>query len=255
VWLLIGALGLGIVCVGLIAASFAARWGAARWLKVPGIGPFGIGTKSDGEPASGLRRAFVHVCALSSTYLVSVLLFVIAFVVVGDNVSTTRVQVLPGPAKEAGMRDGDRIVRVDDQPIREWEELRAAFHSHASTEIRIEIEREGSLQTLHVTPGADGIIRVTPILERRPVGFGSAALRASVQPLRVMADTARGMLGWFQRSEKTELSGPVGMSRAVGAAGARGVGELLYILGLLAAYVWPGFVLLEIAIAVIAARK
>ena len=62
------------------------------------------------------------------------------------------------------------------------------------------------------------------------------------------------IVGLVSGREKAQFVGAVGVTREVGSAGERSLTDMLYLLGLLAAYVWPAFVLLEIVIAIVASR-
>lgn len=54
-----------------------------------------------------------------------------------------------GPAHEAGLRAGDVVVRVDDRPVTEVDQLRAALSSgYRSPPVPVEIVREGAELTL-----------------------------------------------------------------------------------------------------------
>ncbi len=64
-------------------------------------------------------------------------------------------EVIPGgPAAAAGLRDGDLILRVDDQTIRNWGDLVRAIRKHkVGDEIRITVDRLGEKKVFRVTIG------------------------------------------------------------------------------------------------------
>ena len=91
-------------------------------------------------------------------------------------------EVTPGkPAAVAGLTRGDRIVRINSEPIADFEDLRLAIGMNAGTKIRIEYIRNGAHRVTTLTPErVDG--------EFGPVG------RAGIAPLRVpvIGGTAAG---------------------------------------------------------------
>jgi len=64
-------------------------------------------------------------------------------------------EVIPGsPAAQAGLQDGDLVVRVDDQPIRRWEELvEAVRKKKAGDWIRVIVDRLGEKKTFRIQVG------------------------------------------------------------------------------------------------------
>ena len=60
------------------------------------------------------------------------------------------------PAAAAGIRVGDRILRVAGREVDTWEELVYAVVPRADREIDVVLRREGGVQTVQVTPAAQG---------------------------------------------------------------------------------------------------
>lgn len=59
------------------------------------------------------------------------------------------------PAERAGLRAGDRITRINSEPINDWEDLRLAIIMHAGTPLRVEYVRNGAARTTILTPKHD----------------------------------------------------------------------------------------------------
>jgi len=85
-----------------------------------------------------------------------------------------------GPAAEAGIQSGDRIVRVDGKEIDSWSGLSEAIGGFPNKELKIEWERSGERHASNVTPRdlkGVGKIEIYGAVEKRKVGAGEALKR------------------------------------------------------------------------------
>ncbi len=57
-----------------------------------------------------------------------------------------------GAAEQAGLREGDRIVRIDGSPIERWSQLVEAVQSHPGEPLDVTVERNGERLHLRVVP-------------------------------------------------------------------------------------------------------
>ena len=63
--------------------------------------------------------------------------------------------VAGGAAARAGLRDGDEIVAIDNQPVRSWQELVAAVRAHPQRQLMLEVKRGATrIAALPITPEA-----------------------------------------------------------------------------------------------------
>jgi regulator of sigma E protease len=80
----------------------------------------------------------------------------------------------PGmPAAEAGLRAGDRILALDGQPIRTWDEMAELISKRAGEPIALAIERKGQRLDVTVTPQA--------VTERDPLGHETKVGRIGIE--------------------------------------------------------------------------
>jgi regulator of sigma E protease len=188
-------------------------------------------------PPSWWRLLSVWAVAALSPLCVSIGLFWVSLLLAGDSKPSLRVDVLDGAARAAGMRDGDRIVRVGSQLAGSWDEARSLVQKAAGP-IPVQVERDGQALELLVTP-RNGRIGVSPQYDIEPIGPIAALKRAGPMPLLVVRDAARNLLQAVSGQERAELRGPVGIVREAGKTGQSRTGELLLFAAALAAYFWP----------------
>lgn len=242
---LFGVVGLlGLLLAMALSMTFAAR-GARRLL---GVGNF---RWFDERPAKAAwwRWGLVRSSSALAPVALSIALFGGSMFVGGVKESdpSTRVEVLDGPARESGMRDGDRVMRIGGEPIADWDQLRAAVKRHPGATV-VEVERDGAKVALSVTPHA-GRIGVQPRTLTRKLGAADTARRAIPMPFAVVRSTLRELGRSVTATSAPELSGPVGIVRETSRAGQDSGSSYFFLLAVLAGYLWPfaaGLVLFDV---------
>ena len=82
-------------------------------------------------------------------------------------------QLLPDQrAQAAGLKEGDRILAVNGESVKDWSELVTIIQAAPETSLRFEVERDGREETLDVTPA-----------ERLVDGQAQGYIGAGVQPV------------------------------------------------------------------------
>ncbi|HEY8075178.1 MAG TPA: RIP metalloprotease RseP [Labilithrix sp.] len=188
-----------------------------------------------------------------ANYLFASVLMFFGFLLGGNTIvdeASMRIHVGPGgPAAQVGIQDGDKILSVNGEAIKDWDELKKTIGAHPSQPVDIEIERGKDKLHFFPTPQADnekkGKIQVMPELRTVPVTAGEAAVLSIEQPPKVVYGLIKGLGRILAGKEKPELSGPVGIVKEVGAAARDGIHTYLGFLGVLSAYL-GGFNLLPV---------
>lgn len=101
-----------------------------------------------------VKRAAIVAAGPVFNLLLAVAVFVWIFMAYGVPVLTTRVGgVEPNsPAARAGMQKGDRIVGVDGQEVKKWEELSGKIKGSAGRTLQVRVERESRQIELAIQP-------------------------------------------------------------------------------------------------------
>jgi regulator of sigma E protease len=231
------------IAFALAAILIGAGVAGARWLVTRA---FGIRTSfremvnttfDRGRPVLAYARALASIAAI---YLACVIVFIPGYT--GDTTvideTSMRVTVRKsGPAAQAGIADGDRIVSVDGEAVTDWDQLKKLVAAHPNETIKVEVDRGGERKTFSVTTDGPKMY-VGPYAEKKPVSAGWTLTVAFEAPYKVVSGIVRGVARSF--GEKPELTGPVGISREMSAAKEEGMGTFFRLLGALASY--QGFV-------------
>ncbi|MGR2857487.1 sigma E protease regulator RseP [Erwinia sp. 1181_3] len=151
-------------------------------------------------------------------------------------------------ASRAGLQAGDRIVKVDGQPLDQWQNFVATVRDNPGKDIAIEVERQGSTVSLTLTPdvnphnkaeGFAGVIpRINPLPEEyrtvRQYGPFAAIGEASAKTWQLMKLTV-SMLGKLIVGDVklNNLSGPISIAQGAGMSAEYGLIYYLMFLALI----------------------
>src|SRR5688572_17261914 len=189
--------------------------------------------------ASLLGRISAIFAGPLANYLFASVFFVAAFLISGDAVPTTTVEVMAeGAAKSAQMRDQDKIVRINETQINDWDQMREIILKSPNKPLDVVVLRDGKEIKLKVTPEpkgekGGGQIGVKPVTKRIPMAPKDAVIRSVVEPALVVQALVVGLARIVTGKQKPELTGPPGIVKEIGKAAERGLADYLYLLGLL----------------------
>ncbi len=228
------------------------------YVQIAGMNPYEDSDPKDPESyanASLWARIVTIAAGPIANYLFASVLMFFGFLLGGNAVvdeASMRVHVGPnGPAAQAGIIDGDRILTVNGDAVKDWDMLKKQIGSHPGDKIDILVERTkgDAKEQLHffTTPMGEGDtkgkILVGPPYKIEPVTIGQAALLSVKEPPKVVYNLVTGLARMIAGKEKPELSGPVGIVKEVKKSAEDGPHTYLKLLGLLSAYL-GGFNLL-----------
>lgn len=167
----------------------------------------------------------------------------------GPQIETTLTEVQArSPASAAGLQAGDRIVKVDGQPLTQWQVFAAQVRDNPGKNMALEVERNGEPLTLTLTPeakpgnaaeGFAGVIpRVIPLPDEyktvKQYGPFAAIGEAGVKTWQLMKLTV-SMLGKLITGDVklNNLSGPISIAQGAGLSAEYGVIYYLMFLALI----------------------
>ena len=274
--ILFGALGLGLLMIvhemghHLVARAFRMRvvkfsigFGPALWryqpkgsqtvyqvalipfvayVQIAGMNPF---EESDPDDSSSYSNATVVARIATifagplANYLFASVLFLAAFLIGGKMIPSLRVDVAAGSAAQAAqLKNGDRIVSIDGQVLKDWEQMRTVVRASPNKPLAVDIDRGGQPVHLKVTPKPNskdghGELGVESLSDRVPIPVTEALKNCAIQPAKVAAGMIGSLVNLFAGREKLELSGPLRIVSETGKAAAQGIDIYFAMLGLL----------------------
>ena len=218
------------------------------YVKLAGMIDEGLSGKITGAPweyhsRPPWQRFIIIFAGPAMNYLLALAIFAGLIYVNGVSVpvGATIGDVKPGmPADRAGLKPGDRVIRIHDRPVKRWDDFIDHVQAHPGQQIPVTVLRGRDTLTLAITPKAEarlstGAVGVRPLVHTRTVGLPTALYLGFKQTLTLtfMAGEAIYHMVSGRESVKEGLAGPVGIARMVGEAARLGMTPLFGFIGLL----------------------
>ena len=185
-------------------------------------------------------------------YILAFLIFSIIFMF-GSPTLTTEVGSLlkDYPAEKAGITVGDKILKVDGQNVRYWEDMTAIIHAHLEGPIKLSVERKGYPLEMELQPiikeardifGKNtkiALLGIAPSQKIESVRYGFFQSFGMGFKKLIDLTTLTYKAIWFiitgRMSVKESITGPIGIFMITGKAAQMGFIYLVHLVGLLSA--------------------
>jgi regulator of sigma E protease len=216
------------------------------YVQIAGMNPLEeVDPKDEGSYANAslIGRIVTIIGGSLANYLFASVFFFVALMSDGRLVQPTQFDVIPDrPAAAAGMQNGDKVLEVAGHPVTEWPDMAARISENPGRTIPIVVDRAGERLTFQVTPanengqGRIGIDGKAYPATKVPVTASEAAVLSVKMPPKVVETFIVGLVETNTRKSDAKVSGPVGMVKEMAKTARAGIAELLFILGMLSAY-------------------
>ena len=177
-------------------------------------------------------------------YLLAFALFAGVILAVGEPVPSREAVIgdmSPGyPADAAGLKPGDRIVKIDGAAVAGWDEMAARIYASPDREITVAYSRGGAESVVKLTPrraqdGARerGVIGISPAVAYSPVPVLKGLAMGAHQCWFWTAFTVKTLASNIYHRQKPDLAGPIGIVNIVSKAAHTGLSDLVFLIGLI----------------------
>ena len=200
-----------------------------------GLGVFRL--MSVNPPRRSSRSLWVSAAVILAPLLPIWLVGALVLALRGSEVTTPVVDVSPGPAWQAGVRDGDRVVSIARHPTPDFNAILAELRANPGP-AELVVDRQGQRLEFLVPRDENGRIGVRGRNARVALPASDVATQAVLQPFRIVGAPLKALGG-----KKEALMGPVAIVRETRNGQGSKVFEGLQLIVLLACYIWIGFAL------------
>ena len=173
-------------------------------------------------------------------YILAVLLFAVFFTFNGTvDFSNKITQVLKGsPADQAGILVNDRIIKVNDDEVKSFDEIQIAIALQVDDKVNVTIDRNGEILTkeiiLDTTEQTPKIGIASNDFVYKKVSILGATIEAFKQTYNISATTLKA-LGQIIIGKRglDDMSGPISIAKYSGEAMKLGIAPMVYFMALI----------------------
>ncbi|MCB4756150.1 MAG: M50 family metallopeptidase [Elusimicrobia bacterium] len=145
------------------------------------------------------------------------------------------------PADRAGLKTGDRILRVEGQSVEDFQTIADLIHHRPERPVSLVIHRSGKEVNFNIKTQRDkrtgygliGIRPADPVYARKRIGLMESINKSGVQCWNITWLTLSYLGQKIWALEKPDVAGPVGIAQVVAKAVRAGWEDFLYLIGLI----------------------
>lgn len=183
-----------------------------------------------------LQRASILFAGPMFNIILTIILFAMVFMYVGiPSNSNILGEIVPNsPALRAGLRENDRIIKIDGKNTNSWEEIVKNIRNTDGKEIKLEIKRDGKNENINLKPieneQGNYVIGITQTREKSIIKSISAAFMQTINMAKQIFIffgqlITNSIPGGFENA----VAGPVGVIGVVSDAAKMGIPTLINI--------------------------
>ncbi len=153
------------------------------------------------------KKGVIAFAGPAANFALAVALYFVVFAAPHQDLAAKVGYVKPqSPAAQAGLRSGDRIVRIDGEPVEGWSALQEKIRAHAGQPLIMEVERNGARETLRIVPAIHEETNPIETVKHGRIGISAVPRAAQVTVISPDSPAARAGLHTFDKVAKLDGS-------------------------------------------------
>ena len=153
------------------------------------------------------KKGVIAFAGPAANFALAVALYFVVFAAPHQDLAAKVGYVKPqSPAAQAGLRSGDRIVRIDGEPVEGWSALQEKIRAHAGQPLTMEVERNGARETLRIVPAVHEETNPIETVKHGRIGISAVPRAAQVTVISPDSPAGRGGLHTFDKVVKLDGS-------------------------------------------------
>lgn len=146
-------------------------------------------------------------------------------IVNGETTTTVSPSDMNSPAYKAGIKDGDKVIKINDVPVNTWDELTNQINVGENSLIKITVDRDGKVLEFEATPTNQISVRYNTKIEKSFMTALASSAYKTVYYIRLMFDVIIKLITGQLGSDA--VGGPVMVISMVGEAAKSGLLSVL----------------------------
>ena len=153
------------------------------------------------------KKGVIAFAGPAANFALAVALYFVVFAAPHQDLAAKVGYVKPqSPAAQAGLRSGDRIVRIDGEPVEGWSALQEKIRAHAGQPLTMEVERNDARETLRIVPAVHEETNPIETVKHGRIGISAVPRAAQVTVISPDLPAARAGLHTFDKVVKLDGS-------------------------------------------------
>jgi len=146
-------------------------------------------------------------------------------IVNGETTTTVSPSDMNSPAYKAGIKDGDKVIKVNDVPVNTWDEVTEKISASEESVIKITVDRDGKILEFETTPTNQISVRYNTKIEKSFMTALASSAYKTVYYIKLMFDVILQLVTGKLGSDA--VGGPVMVISMVGEAAKSGLLSVL----------------------------